>query len=174
MPSITAPNIETQQVVTGTSYTLSISESSTGTGITCIEVGPYYFEGAAGQIKYPEAPTNEMCPADFGQCHWVQDAEGSSWLRWQGGIVKAEDHDRIFMFTSNYPPSTSGPAKLRIWRGTRPESFTVAAPDYSQKPPTRNARHDSTGLGSVYQQWGCLPQLVIVLTSIVAIALFLK
>ena len=88
MPTITAPNIETQQVVTGISYTLSISESDTGTGITRIEIGPYYFDGPSGRVKFPEAPTNELCPADFQSCQWIVDPDGAAWLRFDGGIIQ--------------------------------------------------------------------------------------
>jgi hypothetical protein len=153
MATITSPSIATQQVVTGINYELTIAESSTGTGITRIEIGPYFFEGAAGQIKYPEAPTNELCPAGWQQIHWVQESDGSSWLRFEGGIVRASDNERIFQFTSNFPPSSDGLAKLRIWRGSRSETFRANVPDYSQAPPLRNARRDSTGLGKFYRKW---------------------
>ncbi len=153
MASITAPNIETQQVVTGISYFLTIAESDSGTGITRVEIGPYFFEGTSERIKYPEAPTNELVPAGFSQIHWVQDPDGSSWLRFDGGTLRASDGEQVFHFTSNFPPSNEGLAKLRIRRGSRSETFEVNVPDYSNTPPKRNARRDSTGLGKYYRKW---------------------
>ena len=152
MASITSPQIETQLVVTGTNYQLTIAEASTETGITRIEIGPYYFTGATGQVKYPEAPTNEMVPSGWQQIHWVTERDGSSWLRFEGGIITADQGERVFQFTSNFPPSSSGLAKLRIWRGTRTEKFAVNVPDYDQKPPVRNSRRDSTGFGEIYKK----------------------
>jgi hypothetical protein len=174
MASITAPYIETQQVVTGTNYLLTIAESDTESGITRIEIGPYHFVGAAGQKKYPEAPTNELVPAGWGQIHWVQDEHGNSWLRFEGGIIVAKDGDRLFQFTSNFPPSNNGTAQLRIWRGNRPETFEANLPDYNQAPPARNSRRDTSGLGRVYQKWGCLPQVILCGTLAIALILSIK
>jgi hypothetical protein len=169
MATFTSPNIETQLVVTGTSYQLAIAEADSGSGITRIEIGPYHFEGAAGQTKFPEAPTNEMCPDGWQQIQWVKDNDDSFWLRWEGGILLPEFGERIFQFTSNFPPSSDASARLRVWRGSRSETFQVRVPDYSQKPPARNSRHDSTGFGQIYQKWGCLPQVVLIVLSLLAV-----
>jgi hypothetical protein len=174
MASFTAPNIETQQVVNGINYQLTIAEFDTGPGITRVEIGPYYFDTSVGQVKYPEAPTNEMCPSGWEQIRWVQESDGSCWLRYNGGIILAEDNERIFQFTSNFPPSTIGTAKLKIWRGTRTETFEANVPDYTCEPPARNSRRDSTGLGAVYNKWGCMPQVILCVSTLVAVISILK
>jgi hypothetical protein len=174
MASLTAPFIETQLVVTGTNYFLTIAETSDQNGITRIEIGPYYFDGAEGQKKYPESATNELVPAGWGPIHWVQESDGSSWLRFDGGKLVPSDGNRVFQFTSNFPPSNEGLAKLTVWRGTRSETFRLSVPDYNQKPPIRNSRRDSFGLGQVYQKWGCMPQVILCATIITAILLTLK
>jgi hypothetical protein len=169
MASIIAPHIETQLVVTGTSYTLTIAEANSESGITRIEIGPYYFEGAKGQTKFPESPTNEMVPPGWEQIHWVEAEDGSFWLRFDGGVLLPEAGNQLFQFTSNFPPSSSGLAKLKVWRGNRSETFNENVPDYDQKPPKRNSRHDSTGLGQVYQKWGCMPQVILCLATLAAL-----
>jgi hypothetical protein len=159
MALYTAPLMETEQVVSGINYQLTISEADGGTGITRIEFGPYRFPLRNGLVKYPEAPTNELCPSGWQQVGWVTGRDGASWLRFEGGVLYPEDGYKVFQFTSNFPPVTGGVHKMNVWRGTRIESFDVPVPDYSQPPPARNPRRDSTGLGAVYKQWGLFPKL---------------
>lgn len=168
MPAITAPLVETQPVVTGIMYSVALNEESGGTGITRIDFGPYYFPGP--QPKYPEPVTNELAPPGWSPIRWVTGDDGASWLRYDGGLILPEDGETVFRFTSNYPASTSGPAHMVVWRGERQESFDVPVPDYTQPAIRRNPRHDCIGQGSVYQQWGCFPQLVLGALSLVAIA----
>lgn len=168
MASITAPLVETQQVVTGTMYQITLSEGANGNGITRLDIGPYRFPGAPPLVRYPEAPTNELCPPGFQQLHWVTDERGASYLRFEGGRITPRDGDVVFQFTSNFPPSTDGGAVLTVWRDSVSESFTVPLPDYTQQPPRLNSRHDSTGLGRVYKGAGCLPQFVLTALSVCA------
>jgi hypothetical protein len=160
MASITAPYVETQQVVTGFMYQLQIAEEANGPGITRLDIGPYYFSGAAPQIRYPEAVTNEMTPPGWAAIRWFTDDGGASWLRWDGGRIATEDGEMLFQMTSNYPPSHSG-AALYVRRGNRgPERYAIAAPDYSQPPPAVNPRHDVKGQLQFTQGTGCAPLLV--------------
>jgi hypothetical protein len=163
MPTVTAPYIETQQVVTGRMYELTIAEQDGGQGITRLEIGPYYFPGVAPRIKYPEAVTNEACPPDWSGIRWVTDENGASWLRWDGGRLMPEDGEMVFRLTSNYPPSDRGQAALLVWRGASktPERFKVPVPDYSQPPPQINPRHDVIGKGITFvARGGCLPPAI--------------
>ncbi len=158
MAAITAPYVETHQVVTGFIYQLYVAEEDNGQGITRLDIGPYFFSGAPPQVKYPEAVTNEMCPPDWQAVRWVTDAGGASWLHWQGGRVTSEDGEQIFQLTSNYPPDNSG-AQLHVWRAgaKSAERFSIAAPDYSQEPPRNNPRHDVKGQKSFVGSSGCAP-----------------
>ena len=158
MPSVTAPYVETQQVVTGFMYQLQVGEEENGQGITRLDIGPYFFPRAAPQIKYPEAVTNEMCPPGWQAVRWHTDEAGASWLRWQGGRILAEDGEMLFQLTSNYPPSNTG-AALHVWRGnaTSTERYPISAPDYSQTPPQINPRHDVLGQKTFAQGKGCAP-----------------
>ena len=162
MAAITAPYVETQQVVTGFIYQRHVAEETNGRGITRLDIGPYFFSGARPQMKYPEAVTNEMCPPGWQGIRWVTDEGGASWLRWEGGRLQAEDGEQIFQLTSNYPPSNTD-AQLHVWRvGARSaDRFTISAPDYSQSPPRNNPRHDVKGQKSFAQATGCAPLLVI-------------
>jgi hypothetical protein len=161
MPTITAPNIEVTQVVTGYMYELTISEEDNGSGITQIDFGPYKFPGAFPKIEYPESVTNESCPAGWSQIGWYTDTKGQSWLSYKGGVISPKDGEALFQFTSNYPASAGAGPKLVVWHGSRAENFDIPVPDYSVAPPLRNSRHDCTGLGLVYKQAGCLPQTVL-------------
>ena len=169
MAAITAPYVETQQVVTGFIYQLHIAEEDNGPGITRLDIGPYFFTGAPPQVKYPEAVTNEMCPPDWQAIRWVTDDGGASWLRWQGGRITAAEGEQILQLTSNYPPSNTG-AQLHVWRAgaKTAERFTVSAPDYSQEPPRNNPRHDVKGQKSFAQATGCAPLLA--LGAVIAVA----
>ncbi len=160
MALITAPNIEVTRVVTGFMYELSIAAEEGAGPITRIDIGPYYFPGVAPKIEYPEAVTNEMTTPTWSPIRWYTDADGTSWLRYQGGELVAEDGEALFQFTSNFAPSDNAGAHLVVWRGTRSETFDVPVPDYTQAPPKRNSRSDSQGLGRVYST-GCLPQVVL-------------
>jgi hypothetical protein len=161
MPTITAPNIEVTQVVTGFIYEISISEDDSGSGITRIEIGPYFFSGVPPRVVYPEAVTNELTPSGWSQIGWITDTKGQSWLRFNGGVIKPGDGEAIFQFTSNYKAAAGSGPRLVVWHGARSETFDVPVPDYSSEPPLRNSRHDSTGLGKVYRQSGCMPQTVL-------------
>ena len=161
MPTITAPNIEVTQVVTGFMYELSIAEEENGTGITRLDIGPYTFPGVPPRVKYPEAVTHEMSPRDWQAIRWVTDELGQSWLRYQGGTILPDDGEVLFQFTSNRAAATKSGPKLIVWRGNRSESFDVPTPDYSVDAPARNSRHDSQGLGRVYSTTGCAPQFVL-------------
>ncbi len=166
MPSVTAPYVETQQVVTGFIYQLYVAENENGPGITRLEIGPYYFPGTPPKVKYPEAVTNEMCPPGWQAVRWVTDSAGASWLRWQGGRLTPEDGETIFQMTSNYPASNEG-ASLNVWRtnAKSPERFSIAAPDYSQPPPQINPRHDVIGRGKTFVTGsGCAPPTVLALS----------
>lgn len=160
MAAITAPYVETQQVVTGFIYQLHVAEEQNGQGITRLDIGPYFFTGAPPQVKYPEAVTNEMCPPGWQGIRWVTDAGGASWLRWQGGRLSTDDGEQIFQLTSNYPSSNTG-AQLHVWRSgaKTAERFTISAPDYSQEPPKVNPRHDVKGQKSFAGATGCAPLL---------------
>lgn len=162
MPTVTAPYVETQQVVTGFMYQLLIGEEENGQGITRLDIGPYFFPGAPPQIKYPEAVTNEMCPPDWQAVRWVTDDSGASWLRWQGGCLRPEDGETIFQMTSNYPPSDTA-ATLHVSRGSgkASEKYAINAPDYSQAPPQINPRHDVIGQKEFAQRHGCAPLLIL-------------
>lgn len=161
MAMITAPYVETQQVVTGFMYQLQIAEEANGPGITQMDIGPYYFSGAAPQIKYPEAVTNEMTPPGWAAIRWFTDQAGASWLRWEGGRLDSQDGEMLFQMTSNYPPSNDS-AALYVWRGKRdPERFAIAAPDYSQSPPAVNPRHDVKGQIAFTQGTGCAPLFIL-------------
>lgn len=161
MPTVTAPYVETQQVVTGFMYQLHIGEENNGQGITRLDIGPYFFSGVPPQIKYPEAVTNEMCPPDWQAVRWFTDEAGASWLRWQGGRLHTEDGEAIFQLTSNYPPSNTD-AALYVWRGSSlsPEKYAISAPDYSQSPPQINPRHDVVGQKTFAKRNGCAPIIV--------------
>ena len=168
MPMITAPYVETQQVVTGFMYQLHIAEETNGPGITRLDIGPYFFGGAEGRVKFPEAVTNEMTPPGWQAIRWHTDAAGASWLRWEGGRLDAEDGEMLFQVTSNYPPSSSD-AALHVWRGSRaPERYAIAAPDYSSEPPANNPRHDVKGQAAFAGKTGCAP--VIALLALVGAA----
>ncbi len=168
MPTITAPYVETQQVVTGFMYQLNIAEEANGSGITRLDIGPYFFSGAEGRVKYPEAVTNEMTPPGWQAIRWVTDEAGASWLRWEGGRLDAEDGEMLFQVTSNYPPSNTD-ASLYVWRGSRaPERFAIAAPDYSSEPPANNPRHDVIGQAGFVQGKGCAPVLILAMIGITA------
>ena len=168
MPSLTAPYVETQQVVTGFMYELHIAEGTNGPGITRLDIGPYFFAGASDSIKYPEAVTNEMTPPGWAAVRWVTDASGSSWLRWEGGRIDTEDGEMLFQLTSNYPPSNSD-AALYVWRGNRsPEKFSLSAPDYSMPPPAVNPSHDVKGQSAYAQGSGCAPPLLLALGLLAA------
>lgn len=170
MASITAPYVETQQVVTGFMYQLQIAEEANGPGITRLDIGPFYFSGAAPQMKYPEAVTNEMTPPGWAAIRWHTDEAGASWLRWDGGRIATEDGEMLFQMTSNYPPSHSG-AALYVWRGRQgPERYAIAAPDYSQSPPAINPRHDVKGQLPFAQGTGCAPLLVFAAVGAFALA----
>ncbi|MDR3707999.1 MAG: hypothetical protein P4L33_06845 [Capsulimonadaceae bacterium] len=172
MATITAPLVETHQVVTGILYQISLSEAADSTGITRVEIGPYRFRSGPNGPMYPEAPTCELTPPGFQAVRWITDAGGASYLYFEGGRLLPGDGEVVFQLTSNYPPSTDSSASLVVWRDNRPESFRVPCPDYTKSPPTRNARHDSRGLGRIYQQAGCLPQLTLAIClSAVAAAL---
>ncbi len=169
MASITAPYVETQQVVTGFMYQLQIAEEENGGGITRLDIGPYYFPGAAPQIKYPEAVTNEMTPPGWAAVRWFTDESGASWLRWEGGRIDQKDGEMLFQMTSNYPPSHSG-AALYVWRGKQgTERYPIAAPDYSQPPPAVNPRHDVKGQLQFTQGTGCAPVFVLGALGIAAL-----
>ena len=158
---ITAPYVETMQVVTGIMYQLTIAEEANGPGITRLDIGPYFFGGAADRVPYPEAVTNEMTPPGWQAIHWFTDEAGASWLRWEGGRVEAEDGEMLFQVTSNYPP-TNTDAGLYVWRGNRsPERYAISAPDYSSTPPANNPRHDVKGQVAFAQGKGCAPMLVL-------------
>ena len=163
MATITAPYVETQQVVTGFMYQLHVGEEQNGQGITRLDIGPYFFAGAAPQVKYPEAVTNEMCPPGWQAVRWVTDDGGASWLRWQGGILYPEDGEMLFQLTSNYPPSNTD-AALHVWRvgGKSPERYAISAPDYTQAPPENNPRHDVLGQKSFVKGKGCAPVVLAV------------
>ena len=161
MPMITAPNVETMQVVTGFLYQLTIAEEANGPGITRLDIGPYFFGGASGRAPYPEAVTNEMTPPGWQAIRWFTDEAGASWLRWEGGRLETEDGEMLFQMTSNYPPSNTG-AALHVWRGSRPPvRYAISAPDYSSKPPENNPRHDVKGQVAFAQGKGCAPVLVL-------------
>ena len=168
MATVTAPYVETQQVVTGYMYELHIGEEENGPGIVRLEIGPYFFPGAAPQMKYPEAVTNEMCPPGWEAVRWVTDEAGASWLRWQGGRIVADDGEMLFQLTSNYPASNTGP-ELYVWRGNRksPERYGISAPDYSQEPPQINPRHDVIGK-KAFARAGCAPVVLLTLGSLAA------
>ena len=166
MPAITAPLVETQYVVTGILYQTTLQEDENGTGITRIEIGPYHF--GSPEPKYPEPVTNELAPPGWSPIRWVTDESGASWLRYEGGIIRREDGEVVFSFTSNFPPTSTGPARMVIWRGNRAEYFTVPTPDYTQPAIRRNTRHDCVGQGRVYKQFGCFPQLALGLMSLAA------
>lgn len=167
MPTVTSPYVETQQVVTGIIYQLSIAEENGGPGITRLDIGPYYFQGIPPKVKYPEAVTNELCPPDWKAIRWVTDSEGKSWLRWEGGVLEASDGDTLFQMTSNYPPASSD-AALYVWQGNSRASkrYAIAAPDYTVSPPKINTRHDVIGQGSIFQSGvGCAPPTVALLIA---------
>jgi len=169
MPTVTAPYVETQQVVTGFMYQLHIAEADGGPGITRLDIGPYHFDGKPPQVKYPEAVTNELCPPGWQAIRWVTDENGSSWLRWEGGVLHDADGEIIFQMTSNYPPSEEG-ASLHVWRGDRrtPERFIIATPDYRQAPPDINPRHDVVGQKAFSAGPGCAPATAIVIAALTA------
>jgi hypothetical protein len=174
MPTVTAPYIEIQQVVTGFMYELHIAEEDGGQGITRLEIGPYYFPGAAPRIKYPEAVTNELCPPDWQGVRWVTDENGASWLRWDGGRLDPEQGEMLFRMTSNYPSSDQGQAALLVWRGKNraADRYKISVPDYTQQPPQINPRHDVVGQGITFaQRGGCLPPTVFCLCAIASFAL---
>jgi hypothetical protein len=163
MPTVTGPYIETQQVVTGFMYQLHIAEEENGQGITRLDIGPFRFPGTPPLVKYPEAVTNEMCPADWSAIRWVTDETGASWLRWQGGRLNSSDGEAIFQMTSNYPPTSTG-AALYVYRGSNPkaERYEIPTPDYSAAPPQINPRHDVVGKGTTFVQGsGCAPVLAL-------------
>jgi hypothetical protein len=165
MPTVTAPFVETQQVVTGFMYQLHIAEADGGRGITRLDIGPYRFPGTPPIVKYPEAVTNEMCLAGWNAIHWDTDEMGQSWLRWQGGTLEESDGEQIFQMTSNYPPTSSG-ASLYVYRRGQamPEKFSVPTPDYSVSPPQINPRHDVAGQGKTFVTGtGCAPALALIL-----------
>jgi hypothetical protein len=168
MPTITAPNIEVTQVVTGFIYELSIAEDDSGTGITRLDIGPYFFEGVPPRVRYPEAVTHEMSPPDWQAIRWITDAKGQSWLSYQGGVIHPDDGEVLFQFTSNRPSATKAGPSLIVWHGTRSDSYDVPVPDYSVAAPARNSRHDISGLGRVYKQAGCMPQVVLSCLSLAA------
>jgi len=172
MPTLTAPYVETQQVVTGYMYQLHIAEQSNGPGITRLDIGPYYFPGVPPRVKYPEAVTNELCPPGWQGIRWVTDESGASWLRWEGGKLREEDGETTFQLTSNYPARDNGTPALHVWRAGKrsPDRYPIAAPDYTQPPPAINPRHDVMGRVSFASRTGCAPVfLVATLTSIAAI-----
>jgi hypothetical protein len=158
MPTVTAPYVETQQVVTGFMYQLHIGEEDNGPGITRLDIGPYFFSGTPPQIKYPEAVTNEMCPPGWQAVRWYTDEAGASWLRWQGGRLLAEDGEAIFQLTSNYPAINTD-AALSVWHGNSKSAdrYAISAPDYTQSPPQINPRHDILGQKQFAQGKGCAP-----------------
>lgn len=168
MATVTAPYVETQQVVTGYMYQLHIGEEENGPGIVRLEIGPYFFAGAAPQVKYPEAVTNEMCPPGWQAVRWVTDEAGASWLRWEGGRIAADDSEMLFQVTSNYPPSNTG-AELYVWRGNRksPQRYNIFAPDYSQEPPSINPRHDVVGK-KAFARTGCAPVVLLAIGGMAA------
>ena len=168
MPMITAPYVETQQVVTGFMYQLTIAEETNGPGITRLDIGPYFFGGAAGRVSYPEAVTNEMTPPGWQAIRWYTDEAGASWLRWEGGRLEAADGEMLFQVTSNYPSSNSD-AGLYVWRvGRAPERYAISAPDYSAEPPTNNPRHDVKGQVAFAQGKGCAPVLALAMLGAAA------
>ena len=170
MPMITAPYVETQQVVTGFMYQLTIAEEANGPGITRLDIGPYFFSGAAGRVSYPEAVTNEMTPPGWQAIRWYTDDAGASWLRWEGGRLEAADGEMLFQVTSNYPPSNSD-AALYVWRSNRaPERYAISAPDYSAEPPANNPRHDVKGQVAFAQGKGCAPSLALAMLGAAAAA----
>jgi hypothetical protein len=171
MPSITAPLVETQAVVTGTMYQITIGEEQNGTGITRIDIGPYQFPGVGPQLDFPEAVTNELCPPGWQPIRWYVDAKGAAWLRFDGGRLLPEQGEMVFQYTSNHSPTSDGSAYMVIWRDGRSEKQIAPVPDYSVPPPARNTRHDSTGQGRAYKQWGCMPQLILGALVILAVAL---
>lgn len=167
MPTVTAPYVETQQVVTGFIYQLHIGEETDRPGITRLDIGPYFFTDAGPQKKYPEAVTNEMCPPGWNAVRWYTDEAGASWLRWQGGRLLPEDGEAIFQLTSNYP-ATNTDAALYVWRGNAktPDRYAISAPDYSQTPAKINPRHDVTGKKQFAKGSGCAPPLVFALAAL--------
>jgi hypothetical protein len=173
MPTVTAPYVETQQVVTGFMYQLYIAEADGGPGITRLDIGPYRFEGIPPTVKYPEAVTNEMCPVGWQAIRWVTDESGASWLRWQGGILNDTDGEVIFQLTSNYPSSNTG-AALYVYRGSRraPERFPIAAPDYTASPPDINPRHDVVGRTAFAGRAGCAPAILLTIGALIAAAAY--
>ena len=169
MAMITAPYVETQQVVTGFLYQLSIAEETNGPGITRLDIGPYFFGGAAPRTKYPESVTNEMTPPGWAAIRWFTDEAGASWLRWDGGRIASEDGEMLFQMTSNYPPSSSG-VGLYVWRGPRdPQRYPIAAPDYSQSPPAVNPRHDVKGQVAFTKGVGCAPLFLLAAFGVTAL-----
>jgi len=170
MPTITAPNIEVTQVVTGFMYELTIAEDDNGTGITQIDIGPYKFPGLPPRVEYPESATNESCPSGWSQIGWSTDSKGFSWLSYKDGVIRPGDGEALFQFTSNYKAVAGAGPGLVVWHGSRSESFAIPVPDYSSTPPLRNSRHDSVGQGRVYKQAGCLPQTVLICLVCAAIA----
>ncbi|MGO8670706.1 MAG: hypothetical protein ACLQVD_04990 [Capsulimonadaceae bacterium] len=162
MPTITAPYVETQQVVTGFMYQLHIAAEDDGFGISRLDIGPYRFSGVPPLVKYPEAVTNEMCPPGWESIRWVTDDSGTSWLRWEGHLDHT-DGEQIFQMTSNYPPTTTG-GNIYVFRGNggKPEKYSVAVPDYSKAPPQINSRRDVVGQGTIFQNGpGCAPTMAL-------------
>ena len=174
MPTITAPLVETQHVVTGTLYQVTIGEEQNGSGITRLDIGPYQFPGVAPNLDFPEAVTSELTPPGWEPIRWIVDSKGSAWLRFEGGRLLPQDGEMVFQYTSNHPPVSDGSQYMVVWRDGRSDKHIAPVPDYSVPPPKLNSRHDSTGLGRDYKQWGCLPQLVIGLLSLLAIACWLQ
>lgn len=171
MPTLTAPYVEVQQVVTGYMYQLHIAEDSQGRGITRMDIGPYYFEGVPPRVRYPEAVTNELCIPGWEAIHWFTDESGASWLRWQGGILRPEDGEIIYQMTSNYPATNTG-AALHVWRvgATSAERYEISAPDYSKLPPRINPRHDVIGQGTTFARGGCSSVLLGIVITAASIA----
>ena len=162
MATITAPSMEVTQVVTGYMYQLAIAEEENGAGITRIDIGPYFFNGVPPRVQYPEAVTTEMVPPGWEAGRWFTDAKGATWLRFPGGVLRPDDGEQLFQFTSNYAAADDAKTHLVVWHGpNRSETYDVPVPDYTRLATLRNPRHDSQGLGRVYKQTGCLPQLVI-------------
>lgn len=173
MPTVTAPFVETQQVVTGFMYQLHIAAEDDGQGITRLDIGPFRFPGTPPLVKYPEAVTNEMCPPGWSAIRWVTDESGASWLRWQGGVLDSSAGETIFQMTSNYPPTSTG-AGLYVHRGhgSRVERYEIPTPDYTATPPQINARHDVVGKGTTFVRGtGCVPMIALAFLPVAFLAI---
>ena len=117
MRAITAPMVETQPVVTGTLYQITLAEADGESGITRIEIGPYEFPGVP--VRYASAGFDNLVvypqPATPGAALLITYARGPLPLVKPLDVpeLPAADHPALWQFAVTRLRLTEGGQELK-------------------------------------------------------------